>query len=97
MTTELNKRICEEMGICWHENVFEWENCDKPHHGNCPNPNFCTNAAVLLDTLKDEIYAVDFMDSICDYDGKYDDYCVPLKYILNPVALCEKFLEWRKK
>jgi hypothetical protein len=108
---QINKLIAEKLGIHWHIGSIYREPNGKRRLGCSvcgsiePNPNFCSNAKVLLGELKKKGYWDKFAHQILDLkvivpvgDYQYENiYHVPLAYILNPRLLCEKYLEWEGK
>ena len=111
--TELNKKICEKLGICCHEPLFKGSKvcrlcgtyCDAESMSEF-NPDFTVNSKVLQDALKEKLGEERYMEfihsitSYTDYRG-YTTYMsiagFIYSYISNPSQLCEKFLEFMER
>ena len=108
--TELNKKICEKLGICWHEPLFKGSKvcrlcgtyCDAESMSEF-NPDFTVNSKVLLDAIKEKLGEERYEKFIrsftayTDFRGITTYMCAVdfiNTYILNPRSLCEKLLDF---
>lgn len=118
--TEINKAIAEKLGICWHEiakNIIPVYTCscgkelylyaDMNEHIKASNPDFCTNAKVLLNVLEDSDDYLNILhpeESFVNQIGAvvFDKYTsnpiilIEDKYILDPRQLAIEYLRWKK-
>lgn len=111
---ELNRRVAEKLGIEWHKEGetnpfrcicgrrFNWV-IDVENHCKAFNPDFCSNAKVLLETIQEKQvkFYKTFMSKVggFGYDNEKREACYFMyeKYILNPRLLCEEYLKWEER
>jgi hypothetical protein len=108
--TEINKKICELLGICWHEVIEikqrkrteggkiyydERYECKKCGERHPRNPDFTANAAVLPKQLQDKVSAKEYSQFIEHLLISIGVLAFIDKYILNPRLLCEAYIKWR--
>lgn len=99
--TDINKKLCQHLGICWHEYPLTGRcACIKcGYSGSDVNPDFTADPLRLLREVKklknfDQFIA--YLNGFSlDEDGDLINDAIPIGYILyHDGALAQKALEW---
>ena len=106
---QINKAVAKKLGICWHDFQPYCENgehttycikCFEEETEQNQNPDFCTNAKVLLEELEkrdDYRYFIKHVSSWVVPFKRKEKLFLNIDYVKNPRQLAEEFLRWEAK
>ena len=95
-TTDKNRRVCEVLGIEWHEKLEDSALCKCGRFYNktyCINLDFAADPLRLLAEVQRSKLWEEFSLGIDCLFGEF----ISIRYLLTPGALLDAFLEWEER